>query len=576
MQNNEKMKKIFMLFVLMVSFFATAQETTDTMYIYKNGNIIERIPVSEIDSVTFTPPVVPDEPDLPTEPIVILYENDVHCAVDGYPLLVSVRNECQAATDYVSTVSCGDFASGGLIGAISKGEQIVRIMNHVGYDAIALGNHELDYGIPQMLNITESLDAPVLCANLKNVQTGTSPYPAYHIISYGDVDIAYIGFTTTTSGTVKSLSDEQGNPLYSFMREDFYLNAQKFIDKARKDGADYIIALSHLGDSQTDGMHPSSTSLIANTTGLDAVIDGHDHHVIEEQFINDKDGNPVLLTSSGSNFQYVGKLTIDTNGGVHSTLVSTGDDEITPDNETALFVNSVKEEAEGLGNFVIGHSEVDLMIYDENGKRIVRKQETNIGDFCADAFRAFTGADIAMVNGGGIRKNIEKGEILFNDLYNVMPFGDMIATGSLTGEQLIDALEYAVSSLPAEAGVFMQVSGLRFKINPNIPSPVVMDAETEMFSHIEDGERRVSEVEILDKESGEYKDVELSRRYTMATLDYLILELGGSGIFNGVEPDPTYWGAEIEILRSYIENNLNGTIGSEYSEPQGRIIFVNQ
>ena len=570
------MKKIFMLFVLMVSFFATAQETTDTMYIYKNGNIIERIPVSEIDSVTFTPPVVPDEPDLPTEPIVILYENDVHCAVDGYPLLVSVRKECQSATDYVSTVSCGDFASGGLIGAISKGEQIVRIMNYVGYDAIALGNHELDYGIPQMLNITESLNAPVLCANLKNVQTGTSPYPAYHIISYGDVDIAYIGFTTTTSGTVKSLSDEQGNPLYSFMREDFYLNAQKFIDKARKDGADYIIALSHLGDSQTDGMHPSSTSLIANTTGLDAVIDGHDHHVIEEQFINDKDGNPVLLTSSGSNFQYVGKLTIDTNGGVHSTLVSTGDDEITPDNETALFVNSVKEEAEGLGNFVIGHSEVDLMIYDENGKRIVRKQETNIGDFCADAFRAFTGADIAMVNGGGIRKNIEKGEILFNDLYNVMPFGDMIATGSLTGEQLIDALEYAVSSLPAEAGVFMQVSGLRFKINPDIPSPVVMDAETEMFSHIEEGERRVSEVEILDKESGEYKDVELTRRYTMATLDYLILELGGSGIFKGVEPDPTYWGAEIEILRSYIENNLNGTIGSEYSEPQGRIIFVNQ
>lgn len=514
-------------------------------------------------------------PDLPTKPIVILYENDVHCAVDGYPLLVSVRKECQSATDYVSTVSCGDFASGGLIGAISKGEQIVRIMNHVGYDAIALGNHELDYGIPQMLNITESLNAPVLCANLKNVQTGTSPYPAYHIISYGDVDIAYIGFTTTTSGTVKSLSDEQGNPLYSFMREDFYLNAQKFIDKARKDGADYIIALSHLGDSQTDGMHPSSTSLIANTTGLDAVIDGHDHHVIEEQFINDKDGNPVLLTSSGSNFQYVGKLTIDTNGGVHSTLVSTGDDEITPDNETALFVNSVKEEAEGLGNFVIGHSEVDLMIYDENGKRIVRKQETNIGDFCADAFRAFTGADIAMVNGGGIRTNIEKGEILFNDLYNVMPFGDMIATGSLTGEQLIDALEYAVSSLPAEAGVFMQVSGLRYKLNPEIPSPVVMDAETEMFSHIEEGERRVSEVEILDKESGEYKDVELSRRYTMATLDYLILELGGSGIFKGVEPDPTYWGAEIEILRSYIENNLNGTIGSEYSEPQGRIIFTN-
>ncbi|MBR5594263.1 MAG: bifunctional metallophosphatase/5'-nucleotidase [Bacteroidaceae bacterium] len=515
-------------------------------------------------------------PDLPSKPIVILYENDVHCSVDGYPILVSLRNECLTGNGYVSTVSCGDFASGGIVGAISKGEQIVKIMNYVGYDAIALGNHELDYGITQMFNITDSLNAPVLCANLKNIQTDEYPYPAYHIVSYGDVDIAYIGFTTTTSGTVTSLSDEQGNPLYSFMREDFYDNAQHYIDEARGNGADYIIALSHLGDSQTDGMHPSSTSLIANTTGLDAVIDGHDHHTIEEQFINDKNGKPVLLTSSGSNFQYVGKLTIDTDGGIRSTLVSTDNGGIVPDNNTVQFVNKIKDEVESLGNFVIGHSEVDLMIYDENGKRIVRKQETNIGDFCADAFRAFTDADIALVNGGGIRANMNQGEILFNDLYNVMPFGDMIATGSVTGEQLLDVLEYAVSYLPAEAGVFMQVSGLRFKINPDIPSPAAMDSVSQMFSHIEDGERRVSDVEILDKQSGEYRDIELSREYTMATLDYLILELGGSGIFKGVEPHSTYYGADIEILRSYLENNLGGTIGSEYSKPQDRIIFVNR
>ena len=512
-------------------------------------------------------------PDLPTEPIVILYENDVHCAVDGYPVLVSVRKECQAATDYVSTVSCGDFASGGLVGAISKGEQIVKIMNYVGYDAVVLGNHEFDYGVPQMFNITDSLNAPVLCANLKNVQTDEYPYPAYHIVSYGDVDIAYIGFTTTTSSTVTGLSDAQGSPLYSLMREDFYTNAQNFIDEARGKGADYVIALAHLGDSQK-GIHPNSTGLIANTTGVDAVIDGHDHHVIEEQFVNNKDGKAVLLTSSGTNFQHVGKLTIDTNGGVRSALVSTED--VTPDSETASFVDRVKNEVESLGNFVIGHSNVKLSIYDENGKRIVRKQETNIGDFCADAFRAFTGADIALVNGGGIRKDIKQGEIMFNDLYNVMPFGDMIATGSLTGEQLIDVLEYAVSFLPAEAGVFMQVSGLRFKINPDIPSPVVIDSETEMFSHIEAGERRVSEVEVLDKQSGEYVDVELSRTYTMATLDYLILELGGDGIFRGVKPDPTYWGADIEILRSYLENNLGCTIGSEYCKPQDRIIFNNE
>lgn len=515
-------------------------------------------------------------PDLPAKPIVILYENDVHCSVDGYPILVSIRNESLSTTEWVSTISCGDFASGGIVGAISKGEQIARIMNYVGYDAVVLGNHEFDYGIEQMFNITDSLDATVLCANLKNIQTAEHPYQAYHIVKYGDVDIAYIGFTTTTSGTVTSLSDEQGNPLYSLMRDDFYTNAQHFIDEARRDGADYVIALAHLGDSQNDGMHPSSTSLVANTTGLDAVIDGHDHHVIEEMFVNDKEGKAVLLTSSGSNFQYVGKLTINTDGKIRSALVSTGDSGITPDNGAAQFVNEIKEEVESLGNFTIGHCDVDLSIYDENGKRIVRKQETNIGDFCADAFRLFTGADIALVNGGGIRADIKKGEVLFNDLYNVMPFGDMIATGSLTGEQLVDVLEYAVSYLPSEAGVFMQVSGLRFKINPNIPSPVVMDSVSEMFSHIENKERRVSAVEVLDKVSGEYKEVEPSQRYTMATLDYLILELGGSGIFKGIEPHSTYWGADIEILRSYLESNLDGIIGTEYSQPQGRIIYVNQ
>ena len=201
-------------------------------------------------------------PDLPTNSIIILYENDVHCTVDGYPMLVTLRNESLSNTEYVSTVSCGDFASGGLVGAISKGEEIVSIMNHVGYDVVALGNHELDYGIPQMFSLTEALEAPVVCANLKNVQTNTHPYPAYHIVRYGEVDVAYIGFTTTTSGTVTSLSDEHGNQLYSFMRDEFYENAQHNIDEARNNGADYVIALAHLGDSEKSGGHPNSIGLI--------------------------------------------------------------------------------------------------------------------------------------------------------------------------------------------------------------------------------------------------------------------------------------------------------------------------
>lgn len=512
-------------------------------------------------------------PDFPTQPIIVVYENDVHCALEGYPMLVALRNECLATTNYVSTVSCGDFASGGLAGAISSGEHIVDVMNHVGYDVVALGNHELDYGMQQMFNITKALDAPVVCANLKDMQTGTYPYPAYHMLRYGEVDVAYIGFTTTTSGTPKSLSDELGNPLYSFMREEFYQNAQHFIDEARKNGADYVIALSHLGNSEKSGLHPNSIGLITNTTGLDAVIDGHDHHVIEERFVSNREGKPVLLTSSGSNFQYVGQLTINTDGTIQSSLIDVASDEVAPDSDTQQFIDQMNEAIESQGNFVIGYSEVDLMIHDADGNRIVRTQESNLGDFCADAIRTFTDADIALVNGGAIRTSISRGEILFNDLYDVMPFGDMILTGTLSGQQLLDVLEFSVSSLPAESGTFMQVSGLRFEVDSSIPSPVVKDPETALYSHVGDGARRVSHVELLDKHSGEYKAVDVSQQYTMGTLDYLILEQGGSGIFSHVTPNYTYWGADIEVLRHYLETTLGGSVSIAYDQPQGRIIF---
>lgn len=510
---------------------------------------------------------------LPSNQIVILYDNDVHCAVDGYPVLVSYRNECLSTTSYVSNVSCGDFSSGGIVGAISKGEKIVDIMNYVKYDVVALGNHELDYGMQQMFDLTEKLDAPVVCANLKNIQTDTYLYPAYKMINYGDVDVAFIGFTTTSSGTIKSLNDDMGNPLYSFMRDDFYQNAQYFIDEARNSGADYVIALSHLGDTQSADGHPSSIGLINNTTGLDAVIDAHDHHVIAEQIVSSKDGKAVLLTSSGCNFQYIGKLTINTDGTISSSHVSIADGEILPDNSTQQFVSQIKEDVGNQGNFVIGNSNVELKIYDADGNRIVRKQESNLGDFCADALRVFTDSDIALVNGGAVRAEVGRGEILFNDLYGVMPFGDMIATANLSGQQLLDVLEYSVSFLPEEAGVFMQVSGMKFEVNPNIPTPVVMDSETSFFSHIGNGERRVSNLKILDKDSGEFIDVDLSHQYTMASLDYLIYEMGGSGIFKSVTPDYEYWGADIEVLRHYLETYLGGVIDSEYEEPQGRIVF---
>ena len=501
--------------------------------------------------------------------IIILFENDVHCNVDAYPRLVTFRDACMRESENVVMVSCGDFVSGGNVGTLSKGEKIVEIMNYVYYDVVTLGNHELDYGMEQMFSLTEALNAEVVCANLRNVQTDEHPFPAYYIESYDGVDVAFIGFTTTTSGTITGLADENGAPLYSFMRDEFYEIAQRRIDEAREAGAEYVIALAHLGDTES-GDHPSSVDLISRTTGIDVVIDGHDHHVIEGRMVANSHGDEVLLTSSGTNLEYVGKLVIDPNGNISSTLVTLAGYE--EDAATLSLVERVKEEVKSEGNFVIGYNSVDLTIYDAEGQRIVRTQEANIGDFSADAFRIFTGADIAMVNGGGLRSNLSKGEVRFVDLYNVMPFDDRIATGRLTGAQLVDILEFAVSSLPKEAGVFMQVSGLRFEVDSNVESPVVRDPETELFVSVGEGERRVSRVEVLNSQSGEYEAVDPSREYTLATLDYLILERGGDGIFDAVTPIEENCGAEIDILRHYIEIELDGIIGEEYREPQGRII----
>ena len=505
--------------------------------------------------------------------IVILYDNDVHCAVDGYSRLVALRNDFLSKTKYVSTVSSGDYINGGAIGSISKGEFIVDIMNEVGYDVVTLGNHELDYGLDQMFNLTEKLETNVVCSNFINCQTNEYPYPAYHIMNYGDIDVAFIGFTTTSSGTVGILSDENGNPLYSFMRDSFYENAQNFIDEARSAGAEYVVALSHLGDSENEGGHPTSIDLISNTDGLDAVIDAHDHHVIDERFVTNKEGEPVLLTSSGTKFSYVGMLSINTDGTLSSRLYDITSVTSPIDNDIQQFVDNIKETVDEVGEKIIGYSDVYLSVYDKEGNYVAGVQETNIGNFCADAYRSYTSADVAVINAGGIRGEINVGDITFNEVLELHPYGNEIVTAKISGQQLMDALEFSASSLSEKANSFLQVSGMKFEMNLSIPSPVVFDFENDLYSHVGDGKRRVSNIQILDSQIGEYVPIDLDRIYTIASINYLILDLGESGILRYAEPEDIYWTTDLESILFYIDF-LGGVIGVEYEDVEGRIVIL--
>ena len=511
---------------------------------------------------------------IPEKPIVILFENDVHCAVDGYAKLVGLRESQRVMTPYVTTVSCGDFVQGDVVGSVSRGENIVKIMNEVGYDVVTLGNHEFDYGMEQMFRLTDALESSLVCANLRDQRTGELSFPAYHIVRYGEVDIAYIGFTTTTtitSTSPKTFQDEDGNFIYDFIQDDFFQNAQQRIDAARSEGADYVVALSHLGDMDR-GEHASSIGLITHTTGLDVVLDGHDHHVISDTLVQNLKGTPVLLASTGTKFANIGLLTLSSEGKFHSRLVSTDTDEVPTDAKIKTFVETIKTKALEDGKKVVGFNDVFLSIYDDSGNRIVRKQETPIGNFCADAFRLVLNTDVAMINAGGIRADLPQGEVTYNHLLSVFPFNNTACTARMTGQQLLDALEFSVSYLPYEDGTFMQVSGMKFEVDISIPSPVVLD-DADLFSHVSDAPRRIKHLQILDKESGNYLPIDLEKYYTLASFNYQLKELGSSGIFRYAELMEDNLGQDVEILASYIENQLGNRIPDKYAVVEKLIVL---
>lgn len=509
-------------------------------------------------------------PDLPESPIVIVYENDAHCAVDGYARLVALREEQRKTTPYVSTVSCGDFVQGDLVGIASQGECIVDIMNHVGYDVVTFGNHEFDYGIKQLFHLMDKMEAPVVSANFRDIRTNQSVFPSYKIVSYGDTDVAFIGFTTTTTPNNTSPStyrDEEGNLIYDFSKEEFYEYAQSQIDAARAEGADYVIALSHLGDVPSED-HPTSLSLIAHTKGLNAVLDGHSHSVIPLKLVPNIESDSILLTSNGFKFQNIGLLTIDTEGKFTCSLNKPQ----AMDETTKAFVDDIKKRIIEPGAQVIATSDVRLAAEDFFGNKPVRRQEMPIGNLCADAFRQVLNADVAMLNGGGIRGNLRRGEVTHNNLLSILPFGNMACTATLTGQQLADALECSVRLMPAENGSFMQVSGIKFDVDTTLPSPVVLD-KSGLYSHITDAPRRVSHIYIKNKENGKYEPLNPEKNYTLASFDYLLKKLGGDGVFRHTTLTGDNLMLDVDVLDTYIKQALGGHIGSPYDKAEGRIVI---
>ncbi len=502
--------------------------------------------------------------------IVVLYTNDVHCGVTdniGYTSVAAYKNAMIGAGHDVLLVDAGDAVQGAPIGTLSDGEYIIDIMNAMGYALMVPGNHEFDYGMEQFNNLVEMAEFEVISSNFMDLTTNETVLEPYSIIEMGGVSLAFIGISTPetiSKSTPAAFQNDEGEYIFGFCAdktgEELYETVQNSIDSAKADGADYIIGLAHLGVDPTSAPW-RSTDVIANTTGFDVILDGHSHTVIESEVVNDKDNEPVLLTSTGTKLQTFGKLVITDDGEITTELIEEYPEQ---DPEIQGVIDGIISEYDQTLQEVVGHTDVDLVVNDpETGDRLVRSRETNLANFCADAYRAVLGTDIGIVNGGNVRADILAGDITYEDILTVHPFGNMTAIIEVTGQQLLEALEHGASALPeAESGGFLHVSGVTYDIHAYMESPVIMD-ENDMFIGIE-GEHRVKNVTV----GGEPLDLE--KTYTLGGNCYTLLQLGdGYTMFQDSNVILAEGMLDSQLLIEYLKDHLGGVVGEEYENPYG-------
>lgn len=512
--------------------------------------------------------------------IVILHTNDVHCGVEegvGYAGLAAYRNEMQLqyGADNVTLVDAGDAIQGGALGTLSDGAFLVDTMNQVGYDIAVPGNHEFDYGVENFLDLAQNrADYTYLCSNFVDLTAGTLVLPPYRMIDYSGTQVAYVGIATPetfTKSTPVYFQDEAGNYIYSFCQgndgADLYANVQASVDMARAQGADYVVAIGHLG---TEGITPAwqAGAVIANTSGIDVLIDGHSHEAYEK-VVENKDGEDVLLAQTGTKFNAIGKVVIDpSTGDIVSELVQDYDQK---EPVTDVFLQALDAGLEDILGQVVAKSDVDLTSNDPaTGLRRVRSGETNLGDMVADAYRTVMGAQIGFANGGGIRADLPAGDITYEDIINIHPYGNEMCVVEATGQEILDALELGASHYPQENGGFLHVSGLTYTIDASVPSSVVTTDEGDFVKV--DGAYRVTDVKV----GGEPLDP--AKTYTVASHNYMIKN-GGDGYImfrdNTLLQDCTM--LDNQLLIEYITQSLGGTVGEQYANPygEGRITILN-
>lgn len=494
-----------------------------------------------------------DNPEGKSKSIVILYDNDAHCQVGGYARLAGLRDAILAAdTAYVGITSSGDFLNGDVAGTISRGQYIADIMRTVGYTAIAPGNHEFDFGTDRLFELIPRLGAPVVCSNLFKAGAASPVCRTYTIRSFGEKRVAFVGATTPEAMEAEAYSfyDKDGKLTYDLCTDKVFDLVQQSVDSARNAGADYVVVLAHLGEAtSTTGV--DSHTLISKTHGIDVVLDGHTHSVVAHDAVDNAQNKSIGVTQTGTGFEYIGKLVISPEGKMSTELVSILDvpytnTQVKATTDSLLTLMYIETDR------VVGKCDFDLIMNDHTYGQIPRKGESNLCNLVSDAFRLRTGADIGLVNGGGIRNGVPAGPLTYGSAISILPFYNLTCTIEVTGEMIVNMLGKCIQKYPEEDGNFAQVSGMKYTVHT--------------VSHT------VSDVTVLNRENGKYEPIVADKTYTVGISDYFTS--GFYGVLKDAKVVDMTSDQICKTLSDFIELDLGGVVGEDYRQPQGRITFV--
>ncbi len=501
---------------------------------------------------------------------VIVHTNDVHGAVDGYAQVAALRNEIKARGAEVILADAGDYSQGSPYVSTTKGVYAVTMMNATDYDIATLGNHEFDYGYEQLKKNLARSKYKTLCADVFDAKGKLVADANYVYTTASGLKVGFFGMETPETQTkvnpalIKGMKFAEGAEIYAI--------AQAQVDALKAQGCELIVCLSHLGvddESAPDGNR--SVDMLAHTTGIDLVIDGHSHTVMTAGEANE------AVSSTGTKNENAGIVIIDNaSKKIEDRFLIKLDETVIKDPAIEALAKTIKDKVDAEYDVELAKTDVDL---DGNKAPGVRTGETNLGDLIADGIRwsvlkekgAISVPDdhvVAITNGGGIRASIKAGSVTKKDINTVLPFGNTVAVIYVKGSVLLEALEASTYCTPDAIGGFPQVSGIKFSVNTTVPF-----AQGEAYP--ESTYYKPAAIGRVTIESINGKPFSADDTYAVVTNNFVAA--GGDTYYafgsavnqfdTGIVMD--------EAVMDYVKSELGGKISAaEYGAPKGNITII--